>query len=98
MKFPIILVFKVSSTSHRVYEISYNFGIQSFLNFRSKSWLNLRLVKSLHPIQTKISSSIWQISDIITPEPLNQIWKSVPTWEDHEPYSFSIQVFLSILF
>jgi hypothetical protein len=56
---------------------------------------SINQVTSFYPEQN--FSVNHQLSEIITPKPLNQIWNTAPIWKDHKPYSFSVQVFLSVL-
>jgi hypothetical protein len=51
-------------------EVTYDIGFQGFWGFHFEGGQNFNLLKSLHSVQTCISSSHRQISEIVTPQSL----------------------------
>jgi hypothetical protein len=51
-------------------EVAFDIGFQCLLGFHFEGGQNFDLPKSIHSVQTRNSSSHWQLSEIITPQSL----------------------------
>jgi hypothetical protein len=76
-------------------EIAYDVGFQCLLSSHFESGQHFDLPKSVHSLQTRIFSSHWQLSEIITPQSLVRLRHMGNRWKaEKDRYEVGIQYFL----